>query len=46
MEMMFEVDWQDCTEREIKAVDSEHKKNILSDQWVGHVATTWQSVVY
>ena len=24
---------QDCTEREIKAVDSEHKKNIQSDPW-------------
>jgi insulysin len=24
---------QDCTEREIKAVDSEHKKNIQSDMW-------------
>lgn len=24
---------QDCTEREIKAVDSEHKKNLQSDMW-------------
>lgn len=25
---------EDCTEREIKAVDSEHKKNLQSDMWV------------
>lgn len=25
---------EDCTEREIKAVNSEHKKNIQSDLWV------------
>ncbi|KAJ1733777.1 metalloprotease [Coemansia biformis] len=24
---------EDCTEREVKAVDSEHKKNIQSDMW-------------
>lgn len=24
---------EDCTEREIKAVDSEHKKNLQSDMW-------------
>lgn len=24
---------QDCTEREIKAVDSEHKKNLQNDMW-------------
>lgn len=25
---------EDCTEREIKAVDSEHKKNLQNDMWV------------
>jgi secreted Zn-dependent insulinase-like peptidase len=25
---------EDCTEREIKAVDSEHKKNLQADMWV------------
>jgi insulysin len=25
--------FQDCTEREIKAVDSEHKKNLQNDMW-------------
>ena len=25
---------EDCTEREIKAVDSEHKKNLQNDVWV------------
>jgi insulysin len=27
---------EDCTEREIKAVDSEHKKNLQNDMWASH----------
>lgn len=27
---------EDCTEREIKAVDSEHKKNLQNDMWVSN----------
>jgi hypothetical protein len=27
------ADFKDCTEREIKAVDSEHKKNLQNDMW-------------
>jgi secreted Zn-dependent insulinase-like peptidase len=28
---------EDCTEREIKAVDSEHKKNLQNDMWVSNI---------
>jgi insulysin len=31
---------EDCTEREIKAVDSEHKKNLQNDMWASHHITT------
>jgi hypothetical protein len=30
---LLPANFQDCTEREIQAVDSEHKKNIQSDMW-------------
>jgi len=30
---------EDCTEREIKAVDSEHKKNLQNDMWVSALPT-------
>jgi hypothetical protein len=28
---------EDCTEREITAVDSEHKKNLQNDMWVSNI---------
>lgn len=31
---------EDCTEREIKAVDSEHKKNLQNDMWASHPSST------
>lgn len=30
---------EDCTEREIKAVDSEHKKNLQNDMWASHTCS-------
>ncbi len=34
---------KDCTEREIKAVNSEHKKNLQSDMWVSPGDDTFEN---